>query len=199
MKKSRTNIAILEPSDIVYEGLSNLILKLKNNYFLYRIHDLDELIYNERNIKYHIAIINPIHIINKDLDFLKFKTKNSDILFLALLYSFFHNETISKFDNFLKITDNKNTIASKISNNSNNISNTNVIETEPDELTQREIEVLICLTEGKSNKEIGETLNISIHTVISHRKNIIEKTGVKSLSGLTIYAISKNIIKLNEK
>jgi DNA-binding CsgD family transcriptional regulator len=40
-------------------------------------------------------------------------------------------------------------------------------------------------------------LNISIHTVISHRKNITEKTGIKSLSGLTIYAITKKIIPLD--
>ena len=49
---------------------------------------------------------------------------------------------------------------------------------------------------GHSNKEIADKLNISIHTVISHRKNITEKTGIKSLSGLTIFAISKKIIPL---
>jgi DNA-binding CsgD family transcriptional regulator len=53
------------------------------------------------------------------------------------------------------------------------------------------------MVKGFANKEIADTLNISIHTVISHRKNITEKTGIKSLSGLTIYAITKKIIPLD--
>jgi DNA-binding NarL/FixJ family response regulator len=63
-------------------------------------------------------------------------------------------------------------------------------------LSERETEVLIQLVKGLSHKEIADKLNISIHTVTSHRKNIIEKTGIKSLSGLTIYAITKKIIPL---
>lgn len=62
------------------------------------------------------------------------------------------------------------------------------------ELTRREIEVLQLLTKGYSNKEIADQLFVSTHTVISHRKNISEKTGIKSASGLTMYAILKKII-----
>ena len=66
------------------------------------------------------------------------------------------------------------------------------------ELTRREIEVLQLVTKGHSNKEIADQLFVSIHTVISHRKNISEKTGIKSASGLTMYAILKKIIDVNE-
>jgi len=66
------------------------------------------------------------------------------------------------------------------------------------ELTKREIEVLRMVTKGHSNKEIADLLFVSIHTVISHRKNISEKTGIKSASGLTMYAILKKIIDMNE-
>jgi len=51
---------------------------------------------------------------------------------------------------------------------------------------------------GFSNKEVADNLNISIHTVISHRKNISQKTGIKSQSGLTIYAISNKIILIED-
>ncbi len=62
------------------------------------------------------------------------------------------------------------------------------------QLTERETEVLQLLAFGHSNKDIAEKLFISIHTVISHRKNITEKLGIKSVSGLTVYAIINNLI-----
>ena len=66
-----------------------------------------------------------------------------------------------------------------------------------DTLTDREIDVLKLLAVGKSNKEIADSLNISINTVITHRKNISHKTGIKSVSGLTIYAVVQNLISLD--
>ena len=57
------------------------------------------------------------------------------------------------------------------------------------ELTPREIEVLRLVTKGLINKEIADKLHISLTTVISHRKNITEKLGIKSVSGLAIYAV----------
>ena len=57
------------------------------------------------------------------------------------------------------------------------------------DLSAREIEVLALITKGLINKEIADKLNISLTTVITHRKNIVEKLGIKSVSGLTIYAV----------
>ncbi len=51
-------------------------------------------------------------------------------------------------------------------------------------LTEREIEIIKLLLDGKSSKEIGETLYISMHTVNTHRRNILEKTRVRSTSEL---------------
>jgi DNA-binding NarL/FixJ family response regulator len=61
-------------------------------------------------------------------------------------------------------------------------------------LTIREKEILKHVAMGFSNKEIAEQLFISVHTVMTHRKNIIEKTGIKSISGLTMYAIMTKLI-----
>ncbi|MBW6535076.1 MAG: LuxR C-terminal-related transcriptional regulator [Mariniphaga sp.] len=66
--------------------------------------------------------------------------------------------------------------------------------TDSEELTTREKDVLKLVALGHSNKAIAEKLFISIHTVISHRKNITEKTGIKSISGLTVYAILNNLL-----
>lgn len=64
-------------------------------------------------------------------------------------------------------------------------------------LTTREIEVLVLVTKGLINKEIAEKLNISLTTVISHRKNITEKLGIKSVSGLAIYAVMNGYIDVD--
>lgn len=65
------------------------------------------------------------------------------------------------------------------------------------ELTERETDVIKQVALGKTNKEIAATLFISFHTVISHRKNITEKLGIKSISGLTVYAILNKLIDTN--
>lgn len=69
---------------------------------------------------------------------------------------------------------------------------------EGEELTIREKEVLKLVAQGFSNKVIADKLFISIHTVISHRKNITEKLGIKSISGLTVYAILNHLLDTSE-
>lgn len=61
-------------------------------------------------------------------------------------------------------------------------------------LTNREMEVLRLVTQGLMNKEIADKLGISLHTVISHRKNLTEKLGIKTVSGLTVYAMMHKLI-----
>ncbi len=62
-----------------------------------------------------------------------------------------------------------------------------------DKLSAREIEILSGVAQGLLNKEIAAKYNISIHTVITHRKNIARKTGIKTIAGLTAYAILNNL------
>ena len=62
------------------------------------------------------------------------------------------------------------------------------------DLSERERDVLILAAKGMANKEIADRLNISIHTVMSHRKNITHKTGIKSVAGLTVYALLNNLL-----
>ena len=61
-------------------------------------------------------------------------------------------------------------------------------------LTPREITVLQLVVQGFINKEIADQLHISINTVLTHRKNITAKLGIKSVSGLSVYAIMNGII-----
>lgn len=66
------------------------------------------------------------------------------------------------------------------------------------ELSQREKEVLVLLAQGMQNKEIADHLFISVHTVMSHRKNIIAKTGIRSVAGLTVFAMVNKLIDEND-
>ena len=60
------------------------------------------------------------------------------------------------------------------------------------------VERTYLIVQGMINKEIAEKLNISLTTVISHRKNIMDKLGVKSVSALTIYAVMHGYIDINK-
>ena len=64
-------------------------------------------------------------------------------------------------------------------------------------LSPREAEVLTLIVKGYINKEIADMLNISLPTVITHRKNINDKLHTKSVSALTIYAVMHGYVKIN--
>ena len=70
-------------------------------------------------------------------------------------------------------------------------------EEEGDALSSREKEILVSVAQGLLNKEIADRHNISINTVITHRKNISRKTGIKTVAGLTVYAILNNLVDIN--
>lgn len=192
MVSNRINIAVIEPSQIIFEGLTNILMKKNKNFYLYRFNDMEELRNSASREKFNVAVINPSAVQNRLHDFGKLKNIQPGILCIALVYSFFDEEILQKFDDSLPVTASPELITNKIMQISQ-VSDTKA----QDDLSDREIEVLTQMVKGYANKEIADMLNISIHTVISHRKNITEKTGIKSLSGLTIYAITKKIIPLD--
>jgi len=66
------------------------------------------------------------------------------------------------------------------------------------QLSPREITIVRQVSRGLTNRQIAEKLFLSAHTVMTHRKNISSKLGIKSVSGLTIYAIVNGIITIEE-
>ena len=67
----------------------------------------------------------------------------------------------------------------------------------PKVLSAREVEVLTLIVQGLINKEIADRLNIGLTTVITHRKNIMDKLGIRSVSGLTIYAVMNGYVDMD--
>ena len=193
MKKDRINIALIGHPDIIYEGISNLLHRQSDRYYLYRIDDIEELDILTVKTEINIAVLNPENIINRVNQLRKFRNSHPAIYFIALVYSLTDNRLLNEFDSAISITDTSDMLRNKIDQSRNNRKNLS-----RSKLSDRENDILIQLVRGLSNKEIADKLNISIHTVISHRKNISEKTGIKSLPGLTIYAISNKLIPLSE-
>ncbi|MEP1033543.1 response regulator transcription factor [Ekhidna sp.] len=62
------------------------------------------------------------------------------------------------------------------------------------DLSEREKEVLVLITNEYSNQEIADKLFISIRTVETHKRNLLEKTGCKNIAGLVMYAVERNIV-----
>jgi len=191
---SNQNISIIaiSQSDLVLAGLFEILKgSLANEVIL--LHRGDELI-DYPALNGHILILASVEEQEKSGLFIRhIKTAAQNIHFMTLHLeseSVYSNQTINLFDAPTLICYKVNEILNSFLSDQNKDTDT--------ELTKREIEVLQMVTKGHSNKEIADLLFVSTHTVISHRKNISEKTGIKSASGLTMYAILKKIIDVND-
>jgi len=106
-------------------------------------------------------------------------------------------EVNTGYASIIEINDDKATIADKISSVAKQIAGDS-FEEESSTLSEREQDIVRQIALGKTNKEIAEILFISTHTAMTHRKNITKKLGIKTVSGLTVYAILNKIITIEE-
>ncbi|MBT3647009.1 MAG: response regulator transcription factor [Flavobacteriales bacterium] len=72
------------------------------------------------------------------------------------------------------------------------------LDCEPILISEREVEILRLIATGLTAKQIGEKLHLSFHTVVTHRKNMMAKLGIKNTAGLIIYAVKENLISPNK-
>ena len=68
----------------------------------------------------------------------------------------------------------------------------------PSLLTPREVEVMVLIVQGYINKQIADRLSIALATVITHRRNIMQKLGIRSVAALTIYAVTHGYVDISE-
>ncbi|NOQ24076.1 MAG: hypothetical protein GQ564_01830 [Bacteroidales bacterium] len=99
---------------------------------------------------------------------------------------------------YINIDDSQNIILTKLKTLIGNRKTDNPKSEAPDEISKREIDILKNIALGLSNREIADKLFISAHTVVTHRKNITRKLGIKTVPGLTIYAILHKIINIDD-
>ncbi|MFH0736522.1 MAG: LuxR C-terminal-related transcriptional regulator [bacterium] len=194
MINNNLNIMIVEPSFIVYEGLVNILSKSLKCLHFTKANNLNDIHQNNLVKNIDIVFINPGLIQNQVKLLQNIKKDFSTVKWVGIVYILYDQKLLNLFDSLIYLDDTPDKIANSIQKllNSSVHSEQNQQET----LSAREIEVLKLLVAGNAIKEIADKLFLSTHTVISHRKNISQKTGIKSVSGLTIYAVVNNLITL---
>jgi DNA-binding CsgD family transcriptional regulator len=144
--------------------------------------------------KSDIIIINPALIQNNFKLFNALKKQIENTSWIGLIYAYYESHLLSPFNATITISDTPEMIVATI--NKTLTDDTKEQSQLQDVLSDREIDVLKLLASGLANKDIADKLNISINTVNTHRKNISQKTGIKSVSGLTIYAVVQKLVTL---
>ena len=196
--KTDNKIIIVEPSPMLSAGLAQYFDDIKQVSIVSQLDSLDRL--EEKLVSYNpdILIINPLLIAyGTNEHFLKICRDFSNVIPIALVSSYVDANVLKQFKEVIELNDSKQKVISKIFNL---LSDNKLSQDKPEsvELSNRETDVLIALVKGLTNKEISDKLFISVHTVITHRKNIIRKTGIKSVSGLTVYALLNNLVDEND-
>ena len=192
--KPKLQVLIAEPSDIIREGLSAL---LDEEEFVMQAPlreipaDMAQRIGRQQP---DILILNPT-LLNTPprMQLVAIQQARTSMAVVALVYQYVKQSRLRHFDAVIDIRDSRASIlqavlglSAKTGAGDNALSN--------HELTRRETAVLVEVAKGLSNKEIASRLNVSVFTVTTHRKNIVRKTGIKSVAGLTVYALLNNLI-----
>ncbi len=198
MNTKRQLILFIGPSQLLYIGISGLLRNPSNNYevvFCNGFRDAEK--YLTRTIHPIIIIVDGIIAESNQKLISLYKKENQNFYFIVLLYQYLSNTILSEFNQVIRIDQDPHEIITQIVQAISEKNSSKNEDKQPGILTDREIDVLRLMVKGLSGKEIADQLNISINTVISHKKNISFKVGVKSLAGLTIYAVSNKIISID--
>ena len=190
-------IIICEASEIITNGLYEIIQGMSGFDVVMRLDSPESLTEKLLVSDANILIINPLLMGFDGQNMVsQWVKENPQLVRIALVTTYMDELALKNFDGIIGINDSK----LKIINKLNQIAQSSDKNEKPDdvELSKREIDVLVAVAKGLMNKEIADQMNISIHTVISHRKNITRKTGIKSVSGLTVYALLNNLIDETE-
>lgn len=195
--ENRKSVALIVPSDIVARGLGS-ILNESGEYFLEEVfHDFSKAAESRlRGMDPDVVIIDPV--------VLDFKSRREgrnlfldvcDSIVIALEGTGVTEDVLKLYDGSVSLYDRQADLIRKI-HVAVDTKQTEVVYDGGD-LSAREKEILVCVARGMLNKEIADKLNLSIYTVITHRKNITRKTGIKTVAGLTVYALLNNLIDMN--
>lgn len=194
-RKEKIKVLLIEPSEIVATGFREIVA---------HSHEFD-IIATLSNPGYYnpsqapdIIVINPA-VINYDERFdirSYFCGEGENISIVALTYSGYEESVMRQYDGVINIYDNAQRIIQKLHSAIEEAQQNP--KNELNELSTRERDILIAVAKGKTNKEIADDFNISVYTVISHRRNISRKLGINSIPGLTVYAIMNKLVDMSD-
>ncbi len=191
-------VLVVESSSLLVEGLRSVIDKSAESEcefsleFVGSIHSLERI--DEQLALYRPTLV----VVNPSLaDYsrrMSIKSLFGDARVVALVSSYLSSEVLAQFDATIGLNDEPQRITAAFSSALSSQSEVQSEGSEGSELSEREKEIVVAVARGLMNKEIASLHNISIHTVISHRKNISRKTGIRSASGFVVYALLNGLV-----
>ncbi len=197
MRETIKRILIIEPSVIVAEGFRHIVDNLAEYTVTGILQDLGEDMETTLDdYDADLLVVDPAIFDTRTRSGGKDLIKNwINVPVIALITNAMDASLISAYDGAIYLTDKSDEIEQKLSATMS--ANPSDQRGDGEELSAREKEILVCVAKGLLNKEIADHFNISIYTVITHRKNITRKTGIKTVAGLTVYALLNNLIDMN--
>ena len=192
-------IVVAETSVIIRSGLASVLKRIPNlNAQPVEIGSPESLSHYMPMHTPDIAIANPTLAGWFDLPAFKASHERAaSTRFMALVCSVIDQNVLKAYDGHFSICDDTDTISEHISR----LLHTGEEEEDTggaDVLSQREKEIITCVVKGMTNKAIADKLFLSVHTIITHRRNIARKLQIHSPAGLTIYAIVNKLVALED-
>ena len=196
MMQGRPKIAIIDPNTLSALGLRQILQNVMPIMEVETFGSLLELQANDPESFYHYFVAMNTVIENRAF-FSEHRRKT-----IVLTLSLDSASQLSEFHSLCINVPEKELVRSLLSLEQHAHSHGRNLPTMPRVLQQkvlsdREIEVMSLIVQGYINKEIAEKLNIALATVVTHRKNIMDKLGFKSVSALTIYAVMHGYVDIN--
>ena len=197
MKSDTRKVLLITPSVVVAKGLESIFGDLGEFEVAGILPDVGHASESRlRNMEADVIIIDPTVFSYPDRkNGRSWLGDNSNAAAVALQTTLTDDEILRQYDESISLFDAPTTIIRKLRTALEGRQETP--KSEGEELSGREKEILVCVAKGMLNKEIADQFNISIYTVITHRKNITRKTGIKTVAGLTVYALLNNLIDVN--
>ena len=194
--RDKIKVLLIEPSEIIAAGFKDIIGRNPDFTLVETL--ADPSYYSNIQRKTDIIVINPAVInYNERFDIRSyFCSEGENTPIVALTNTGYEESVMRQYDGCINIYDNAARIIQKLHG---------AIEeaqlnpkNELNELSTRERDILVAVAKGKTNKEIADEFNISVYTVITHRRNISRKLGINSIPGLTVYAIMNKLIDISD-
>lgn len=196
---NRVKFIIVENSYLIRKGIVSIINRIDHATVVKELDNLDEINSALNKFKPDFVVIN-LCLFTHDKNFRNNEIK-TDLQKIGIGINP-ENSTFSKgndyFREIINVVDKRDEIYRKLQVLIQEKVESTHNYTQQTELSEREKTILKFVAKGFTNKEIADKLFLSAHTVITHRKNITNKLGIKTISGLTIYAILNNIISIDD-
>lgn len=189
-------IIIAETAPVILWGIVETLKNIKDiNTCVIEVDSKDSLFNIVASDNIDLIMVNPTFGGLLHPGEIRKSSRNPEIKIFALAISKLNSATLSLYDEYIHVTDDLLEIKNKLKK---------AIDIQKDDkedkecLSLREKEIISFVVKGYTNQEIADKLFLSVHTVMTHRRNIARKLQIHSATGLTIYAIVNNIVNLSD-